>query len=293
MFITALQHDVVEGNATQLRATLRAALGQVTDDSISFRDAKMLGEMLRAALHARCDAHTLSAVELRAVDSWCIELAYQLGLRLVNLRDELINRQAAEIEQKLAEQRQLNRLVGELREEIRESKQLGQYTLQAKIGEGGMGIVYRARHALLRRPTAVKLLSPERTREEDLRRFEREVRLTARLTHPNTVTIFDFGRTIHRDIKPANIMLCEKGGEHDVAKVLDFGLVKDLHADAGAALSQTSQITGTPYYMSPESIVDAQRVDARSDLYSLGAVGYFFLTGHNVFEGRTSIEVLS
>ena len=83
---------------------------------------------------------------------------------------------------------------------------------------------------------------------------------------------------VHRDIKPPNIMLCQRGGVADVVKVLDFGLVKDV-ARAAAGVTQANAITGTPLYMSPEAIDDPAAVDARSDLYSLGAVAYFLLTG--------------
>jgi eukaryotic-like serine/threonine-protein kinase len=228
-----------------------------------------------------------------------------------------------------------------LRRRVQQSARIGQYVLREKLGEGGMGVVYRATHALLRRDTAVKLLLPTRVRDEDVGRFEREVTRMAQLTHPNTVAVFDYGRTpagvfyyameyleggdlerlveytgalpparviwileqmcralaeahaqglVHRDIKPSNVLLCERGREGDVTKVLDFGLVKDLNA-AADGLSRADSLAGSPLYMSPESIVAPELVDPRADLYSLGATAYFLLTGRPPFTGNTIVEV--
>ncbi len=228
-----------------------------------------------------------------------------------------------------------------LQREVHRARRLGQYTLEERLGEGGMGVVFRASHAMLRRPTAVKLLAPEKAGAETIARFEREVRLTARLTHPNTVTIYDYGRTpegifyyamellegatleqvvdgcgaqppgrvvhiasqvasalreaheiglVHRDVKPANIILCERGGIDDMVKVVDFGLVRELEADRGA-LSQPATVTGTPLYLAPEAIHSPAEIDARADIYALGAVLYYLLAGEHVFQGRTTVEI--
>ena len=229
-----------------------------------------------------------------------------------------------------------------LRKTVREARRLGPYTLVEKIGEGGMGAVYRANHSLLRRPTAIKILPPERAGEMDLARFEREVQMTSQLTSPHTVSVYDYGRTpdglfyyameflegidleelvrrdgpmpparvahvlgqvcealgeahraglIHRDIKPANILLCERGGRFDVAKVVDFGLVKSVAGgDPGVTLENMAP--GTPHYMAPEALRSPDRLDARADIYSLGATAYFLLTGKTVFEGSLA-EVLA
>ena len=231
-----------------------------------------------------------------------------------------------------------------LRAEVREARRLGQYVIEKKIGGGGMGEVYRARHGMMRRPSAIKLLRPDQSGAASLARFEREVQLTARLTHPNTITIFDYGRThdgvfyyamelldgatlqrivavngpqppgrvvrilsmvcgalaeahaiglIHRDIKPANIMLCMQGGERDVVKLLDFGLVKEFEVDRSANLTGENVVLGTPQYMAPESILKRESVDARADIYAVGAVAYFLLAGTDVFDGKSVVEVCS
>lgn len=96
---------------------------------------------------------------------------------------------------------------------------------------------------------------------------------------------------IHRDIKPANIMLCTQGGERDVVKLLDFGLVKELDVPGEVKLTGTNTITGTPQYMAPESIVEPDSADARTDLYALGAVAYYLLAGRDVFDGTSLVQI--
>jgi serine/threonine-protein kinase len=233
-----------------------------------------------------------------------------------------------------------------LRRQAFEARKLGQYQLKGQLGSGGMGEVYLAEHALLRRPCAIKLIRPDRVGDpKNLVRFEREVQATATLTHPNTVQLFDYGHAedgtfyyvmeylpgltleqlvkqhgplpparavhflrqvcgalgeahaislIHRDLKPGNIMVCERGGLHDVAKLLDFGLVLPRGADPdGERLTQEGAIAGTPAYMSPEQAGGKENLDGQSDIYSLGCVAYFLLTGQAPFAGHSPVRVLA
>jgi serine/threonine protein kinase len=204
-----------------------------------------------------------------------------------------------------------------------------------------MGSVYKGHHAMMRRPTAIKLLDVERMTDTAIERFEREVQISCQLNHPNTIAIYDYGRTpegvfyyameyldgldlqtlvdrfgplpesrtihillqvcgslfeahtrdlVHRDVKPANVMLNRRGGEPDVVKVLDFGLVKERQADSSSKSTEQG-LVGTPLYMSPEAIQAPLSVDARSDIYAVGAVGYFLLTGKPVFEAKSIAEL--
>ncbi len=236
----------------------------------------------------------------------------------------------------------LSRARREAQKAVINAQQVGQYKLEQKLGSGGMGVVYKGQHAMLRRPTAIKMLDVDKVNEGVLERFEREVQITSQLNNPHTVAIYDYGRTpegvfyyameyldgidlqvlvdrygpqpvprvihillqvcsslyeahslglVHRDIKPANIMLNRRGGEPDVVKVLDFGLVKSIDDRRKASLTHDSALTGTPLYMSPEAIEFPNSVDARSDIYALGAVGYFLLTGLPVFEAGSVVEL--
>ncbi len=255
-----------------------------------------------------------------------------------------------------------------LQSEVLTAQQVGQYYLKQTLGKGGMGEVFLAQHRMLRRPCAVKLIRPEHAGDaSSLARFEREVQAMAKLTHPNTVEIYDYGRTddgtfyyameylpglsaedlirrcarvppgravhllrqvcaaldeahaaglIHRDIKPANIFICERGRIHDVVKLLDFGLVQlagaseppapvpapalETEASAPAAvtssadvkLTQAGHILGTPAYMSPEQ-ARGDLAEPRSDIYSVGAVAYYLLTGQPPFRRPTVSQMMA
>ncbi|MCX8004702.1 MAG: serine/threonine protein kinase, partial [Burkholderiaceae bacterium] len=229
-----------------------------------------------------------------------------------------------------------------LRRAVREAQRVGNYELLEEVGHGGMARVYRARHRLLKRPTAVKIIELAVANDEMLARFDREVKLASQLMHPNTVEVFDYGRTpegqpfyameyldgltlqqlveahgplpparvahvlrgiagslseahtlglVHRDIKPANVMLCRRGGEYDVVKVLDFGLIKDIRTEATRDLTRALRVLGTPAYMAPERIENAASADPRSDLYALGAVGYFLLAGAPPFAADNDLAL--
>jgi serine/threonine protein kinase len=229
------------------------------------------------------------------------------------------------------------------RSERATAERLGPYVLGPKIGQGGMGAVYRARHAGMKRTVAIKMLGNDASQSSDPVRFEREVQLARRLGSPNIVTIYDHGRTpkgtpyyvmeyvdgydlenlvatfgplpparvvhllrqicdalaavhdaglVHRDVKPANVGLTAGGGSFDVVKLFDFGLVKQMDPPLGAPSSTLANaVIGTPGYLAPEAITSPDAIEARSDLYAVGALAYYLLTGTRVFQGNNAIVV--
>jgi len=237
------------------------------------------------------------------------------------------------------------RTINALRQEVFAAKRMGQYRLLKLLGSGGMGDVFLAEHDLLKRPCAVKTIHPAKAGDPRvLARFEREVQATARLSHWNTINIFDYGRAddgtfyyvmeflpgknlmqlveehgplppgraihlihqacdglreahkvglIHRDIKPANVFAAEVGGLHDVAKLLDFGLAKPLSTLQNESLTQEGAITGSPLFMSPEQASGELELDARSDVYSMGAVLFYILTGRAPFSYDKPLKILA
>jgi serine/threonine protein kinase len=230
-------------------------------------------------------------------------------------------------------------------------QELGCYQLVERLDHGGMGEIWRARHRMLARPVAIKLIRPEllgvRSPAEAaalIGRFKREAEATAALHSPHTVGLHDFGVTpegvfyyvmdllegldletlvrrhgpvpparaihllieacdslaeahaqglIHRDVKPANIVTCRWGLKWDFVKVLDFGLVKATwNPGDDERLTSDGVITGTPAYIAPEAALGGRALDARVDLYGLGCVAYWLLTGERVFAGRTPMELV-
>ena len=227
---------------------------------------------------------------------------------------------------------------------------LSHYELTEKLGEGGMGIVYKARDARLERFVAIKILPPEKLSDpERTRRFVQEAKAASALNHPNIITIHDIaedhatqfivmeyvsGKTldqtirrhglrlnealkhavqvadaltaaheagiIHRDLKPGNVMVNEKGQ----VKVLDFGLAKLTEksepdqaatrtiAAAESPLTEEGTVLGTVAYMSPEQ-AESRKIDARSDIFSFGAMLYEMVTGRKAFHGDTRLSTLS
>ena len=240
---------------------------------------------------------------------------------------------------------------------LREARDLGSYELVERLGEGGMGEVWRARHRLLARPAAIKLVRPAMLTGGDegdarlaIKRFEAEAQATAALTSPHTIRLYDFGATddgrfyyvmelldgrdmaslvdasgplpaprvlyllrqichsleeahsqglVHRDINPANIFVCRMGLDHDVVKVLDFGLVQRFRRDPAqdltaslASMASLAGVVGTPAFMAPELIGEPDHVDHRADIYAVGCVAHYLLTGEHVFPGRTPLQAL-
>jgi serine/threonine-protein kinase len=233
---------------------------------------------------------------------------------------------------------------------LRQAREIGSYELMERIGEGGMGEVWRAKHRLLARPAAIKLIrsdvlgSSQQTRDALVQRFQREAKDTATLGSTHTIDVYDFGVTedgdfyyvmellngisferyvkefgpmeparvvymlrqvchslgeahsrglIHRDIKPANVFMCRLGPDDDFVKVLDFGLVKHIESSQGRTMLTLEGATaGTPGFMAPEVALGNPNVDGRSDLYSLGCVAYYLLTGQPVFAGETPVATV-
>ncbi len=223
-------------------------------------------------------------------------------------------------------------------------REFGSYELLEVIGRGAMGEVWRARHQLLTRPAALKTIRPDRAPSDPnlLNRLWREARITARLTSPHTVRLFDYGvaddgtcyyamellhgidlqelveRTgpldadrsieialdvcdslteahalglVHRDLKPSNLFQCKVGLRDDLIKVLDFGLARLNRALGDQSADDSSTIVGTPAYMAPETLL-GQAIDARADIYALGAVLYFLLTGQHAFEKGNAVATV-
>lgn len=220
---------------------------------------------------------------------------------------------------------------------------LQRYRIDAVLGRGGMSTVYRGVQLSVKRPVAIKLIAGNLARDQDfVQRFRREAEAMARLQHPNTVRIYEFGVTeqdelfivmellegrdlsellhdegglslrnalsitrqtleslceahasgiVHRDLKPANIFLSRLARGQMHAKVMDFGIADiDQHGEH-TKITRTGVMIGTPAYMSPEQAL-GDKVDARSDLYSLGIILFEMWVGRTPFEGQATAAML-
>jgi serine/threonine-protein kinase len=244
------------------------------------------------------------------------------------------------------------RIIYRLGTDIRRARELGSYQLLDPIGRGGMGEVWRAKHNMLARPAAIKLIRRDLIGSDlnavgkVLARFEREAQVTASLESPHTVDLYDYGISddgdfyyvmellegvdleslvnscgplaaeraihilrqvcvslgeahrkdlVHRDIKPSNIYLCQRAFEYDFVKVLDFGLVKPASAagpEVDRKLTETGAVAGTPDFTPPEMALGDRAIDGRADIYSLGCVAYWLLTGQRVFLRNTAMATI-
>jgi serine/threonine-protein kinase len=224
------------------------------------------------------------------------------------------------------------RVVYALGTEVTRARELGSYRLEERLGEGGMGEVWRAKHRLLARPAAVKLIRPmlDATGQVSVspdasRRFEREAQTIAGLRSPHTVHLLDIDTLVrrsgpvpaeraiyllrqmchslseaqsrglvHRDIKPANVFVCRYGEDDDFVKVLDFGIVKAAQetVETGLMMTQDLAIRGTPAFIAPEQALGGTTIDGRVDIYATGCVAYWLLTGQLVFTADTPMGLL-
>ncbi len=241
-----------------------------------------------------------------------------------------------------------SRTIHGARREAAAARRMGGYELLRPLGQGGMGEVWEARHLMLARPAAVKLILAERLQapaeagEAAVQRFTREAQVTASLRSPYTVQLFDFGvsddgilyyamellegmnlehyvyrhgpveprRAVHwlkqvchslgeahanglthRDLKPANLFVCHYGREHDFLKVLDFGLARPTSREGDARLTREGSWLGTPGWMAPEQIFDGAGGPS-ADLYALGCIAYWLLSGTRPFEAAERSELL-
>ena len=233
-----------------------------------------------------------------------------------------------------------------LRLEAFAARRIGHYQLESRIGQGGMGEVWKVSHRFLARPAAMKVIKHDSSSgSEDAttaaKRFEKEAQATARLQSPHTVSLYDFGIAmdgtfyyvmeflhgldldsliqnygpqssercihfmsqvceslaeahhhdmIHRDVKPANIFICRVGLREDFVKVLDFGLVKTKLDMDHSRLTKVGTL-GTPAYLAPEQARGKDEIDGRADIYALGCVAYWMLTGKFVFEADSAVQM--